>query len=86
MSTKQLIRTLIPQQPHHTGVCHKPSTGGDQDVVLSSRAICCSVAKQHEAVPTAFQSETQMVGNIGLLITLGPTDDSTSDSIAVKPQ
>lgn len=86
MSTKQPIRTLIPQQPHHKGVCHKPSTGSDEDVVLSSRAICCPVAKQHQAVPTLFQSETQMVGDIGLPITLGPTNDSISDSIAVKPQ
>lgn len=39
------------QQPHEIGVCRKGPTGKDQDVVLSSRAICCTVAKQHQAVP-----------------------------------
>lgn len=63
-----------------------PSTGNVEDVVLSSRAICCSVAKQLQVewTPTPFQSETQMVGDIGKPIKLAPTNDSICDSIAVE--
>lgn len=88
MPTGQLIRTLTHQQPHHTGVCHRPSAGNHQDVVLSSRAICCPVAKQQQEVPTPFQSETQVVWvtsacSPGMLC---PSSDFVSDSIAAEPQ
>lgn len=88
MSTKQLSRTLILQQPHSYWSVPQtnPSAGNVEDVVLSSRAICCSVAKQlqEERTPTPFQSERQMVGDIGKPIKLAPTNDSICDSIAVE--
>ena len=57
MSIGQLIKTLIPQQPHQLTVS-QILFPGKEDVVLSSGVVCCPVAKQHQAVPDVSVRDT----------------------------